>query len=177
MPYIETLPFDLKLRDAKSLRVVTCTLLVLTLLTLDGFGSGATVLAQTNVTSVVRDDTEKIALGRAVFGRCQACHQIGYGAETVGTQYGPQLNGIVGRRAGSLYTYKYSVAMDTADFIWTRAKLARYLDKPRREVVGTSMAFAGIKDSEDVDNLIAYLAQFDLLIDEAPRPRLRPANL
>lgn len=134
-------------------------------------------LGQNNVTSVASDTADEISLGRAVFERCAACHQVGYGPETVGTRYGPQLNGIVGRRAGTLYSYKYSVAMDEANFIWSRAKLARYLAKPRREVIGTSMAFAGIKDSDDVKKLIAFLAQFDLLIDEAPRPRLRPANL
>lgn len=133
--------------------------------------------SQTNVASLTNDSSEAIGLGRLVFERCQACHQVGDGPAAVGTQYGPQLNGIVGRRAGSLFTYKYSVAMGEADFIWTRGKLARYLAKPRREVIGTSMAFAGIKNHDDVKNLIAFLAQFEQLIDAAPRPRLRPANL
>lgn len=116
-------------------------------------------------------------LGRLVFNRCAACHVTGTGADAVGTQFGPQLNGIVGRRAGSLFTYKYSLALADADFFWTADKLARYIAQPRREVVGTSMAYAGIKDKQDIANLIAYLGQFTDLIDAAPRPRLRPSNL
>ena len=38
------------------------------------------------------------ALGEKVFNKCRACHQIGEGAKTL---FGPPLNGIVGRKAGS----------------------------------------------------------------------------
>ena len=47
------------------------------------------------------------AAGEKVFGVCKACHQIG---ETAKNSVGPQLNGIIGRKAGTVEGYNYNAA-------------------------------------------------------------------
>ena len=100
------------------------------------------------------------AAGEKVFAKCKACHAVGEGAKN---KVGPELNGIVGRAAGSLPDYKYSKAMEgkgAEGLIWDEASLAAYLADPRGFVKGTKMAFAGLKKPEDLENIIAYLATF-----------------
>jgi cytochrome c len=102
----------------------------------------------------VADDA---ALGEKVFARCQICHQVGRGAETL---VGPALNGLVGRPSGAVGSYPYSEAMRNAHLVWTPDELARFLKNPRQAVAGTKMGFAGLSKPDDVTNLIAYLRQF-----------------
>ena len=100
-------------------------------------------------------DPEK---GVSVFNKCRACHRIGPGARTV---VGPELNGVVGRKAGSLDDYPYSSAVKASGIIWDEAKLAQWLHSPRALVPGTRMTFAGISKDDDIANVIAYLKTFD----------------
>ena len=100
------------------------------------------------------------AAGKDVFKKCQACHRIGEGAKNL---VGPQLNGVVGRKAGGLEDFKYSSAMTEAGeggLTWNDETLAAYLADPRGFVKGNRMAFAGIKKEEDLANVIAYLKTF-----------------
>ncbi|KAB2943628.1 MAG: cytochrome c family protein [Hyphomicrobium sp.] len=98
------------------------------------------------------------AEGEKVFATCKACHQIGEGAKNA---IGPQLNGIVGRKAGSVPGYNYSDANKNSDIMWDQSSLAEYLKDPKAKVPGTKMVFAGIKDEQKVQDLIAFLRQFD----------------
>lgn len=96
--------------------------------------------------------------GRSVFNRCMACHD---GKREV-NKVGPHLLGIVGRKAGSLESFasKYSEAMVAAGaggLVWDEANLAAYIKAPKEFIPGNRMAFAGIKDDEDLANLIAWL--------------------
>jgi len=100
------------------------------------------------------------ARGASIFTKCRACHATGEGAQN---RVGPQLNGVVGRPAGSAPDYNYSVAMRDAaagGLVWDEANLAQFLSKPRAFVPGTKMAFAGVTSPDDVANIIAYLASF-----------------
>ena len=103
---------------------------------------------------------QDIAAGEKLFGRCKACHAVGEGATN---KVGPQLNGVVGRKAGGLEDFKYSSAMTEAGeggLTWNDETLAAYLADPRGFVKGNRMAFAGIKKEEDLANVIAYLKTF-----------------
>ena len=100
-------------------------------------------------------DPEK---GVSVFNKCRACHRIGPGARTV---VGPELNGVVGRKAGSLGDYPYSSAVKASGLTWDEATLAQWLRSPRALVPGTRMTFAGISKDDDIANVIAYLKTFD----------------
>ena len=76
---------------------------------------------------------------------------------------GPELNGVVGRTAGTAADFKYSDAMIEAGkggLVWTPDKLDAWLKKPKDVVAGTKMTFAGLADQADIDNVIAYLQTF-----------------
>jgi cytochrome c len=96
--------------------------------------------------------------GGKLFTRiCGGCHNVG---PSVRSSFGPQLNGIFGRTAGSVADYQYSDAMKSSGIVWTRDTLVAYLDEPRAVVPGTRMIFWGISDTEKVENLLAYLQTF-----------------
>jgi len=96
--------------------------------------------------------------GGKLFKRlCGGCHNIG---PSVRSSFGPQLNGIIGRPAGSASDYQYSEAMKSSGVVWTRDKLVAYLEDPKAVVPGTRMIFWGLSDAEKIDNLLAYLQTF-----------------
>lgn len=93
--------------------------------------------------------------GGKLFSRtCGGCHQVG---ESARPGFGPVLNGVIGRTAGSTEGYQYSEAMKTSGVVWTRETLAKYIEDPKSVVAGTRMIFWGISDPEKIENLLAYL--------------------
>ena len=121
------------------------------------FAIAAAALAFASAPALAQD----VAAGEAVFKRCAACHAVGPNAAN---KVGPHLNGVVGRVAGSLPEYNYSEPMKTAGaegLTWTEQDLHDFLAAPREKVPGTKMAFAGLKNEEDLANIIAYLATFN----------------
>ena len=98
-----------------------------------------------------------VAKGEAAFVRqCAICHTIDKGGEN---RLGPNLFGIVGRRAGIAQGFKYTNAFrNTATFEWTEGLLGPWIALPAVMVPGTAMAtFPGVSD-RDKDDIIAYLA-------------------
>lgn len=98
------------------------------------------------------------AAGEKVFAVCKACHQIGDTAKNV---VGPVLNGLIGRKAGSVEGYNYSDANKQSGITWDEATFSEYIKDPKAKIPGTKMAFAGIKDEQKIKDLIAYLHTFD----------------
>jgi len=99
------------------------------------------------------------ALGEQAFERCGACHAIG----DVPAKNAPSLNGVIDRPAASIEGFKYSDAMveaGQAGVIWDVETLTRFITKPRSVVNGSNMAFTGLRNPDDVANVIAYLATF-----------------
>jgi len=95
--------------------------------------------------------------GARLFQRCASCHAVGPYASA---GYGPQLNAIIGRKAASTKDYKYSEAMKKSGLVWTEKNLAAYLRAPHDVVPGTSMRFWGIKDEQQVADLLSYMKSF-----------------
>jgi len=95
--------------------------------------------------------------GEQVFNKCKTCHQIGPSAKN---SIGPVLNGVVGRKAGSVANYSYSGANKASGITWDEASLKEYLKNPQVKVPGTKMAFPGLPKEQDIDNVVAYLQQF-----------------
>jgi len=95
--------------------------------------------------------------GEAAFRKCASCHQVGRYAQA---GYGPQLNGIIGRKAASTPDFKYSEAMKKSGIVWTEQKLAAYLRAPHDVVPGTSMRFWGISDDQQIADLLVYMREF-----------------
>lgn len=98
-----------------------------------------------------------MAAGEKVFKVCKQCHHIGVGATNF---YGPVLNGILGRPAGTFPHYKYSKALENSKIVWNHDTLSKYLREPQHDVPGVAMTFKGLKDQTDIDNVIAYISQF-----------------
>jgi cytochrome c len=99
-----------------------------------------------------------IAAGEKIFAKCRQCHQIGPGAKNF---YGPLLNGLIDRPAGVMPGYRYSEANKHSRKIWDRPTLASYLREPQHDMPKTYMTFAGLQDEADIENVIAFIAQFD----------------
>jgi cytochrome c len=96
--------------------------------------------------------------GKKVFNKCAPCHSIGPGAKN---KVAPELNGILGRKAGTAEGFKYSTALKDSGITWDDAKLHEWLSSPKKLVPGTKMLFPGVKDELDRDDLIAYLESFN----------------
>jgi len=95
-----------------------------------------------------------VEAGKAVFKKCAVCHAVEPGKNKVG----PSMAGILGRKAGTVADYKYSTAMQGSGLTWDDPTLHKYLENPKALVPGTKMAFAGLKQEKERDDVIAYLA-------------------
>lgn len=103
--------------------------------------------------------TGDAAAGEKVYKKCVACHAVEEGKKKVG----PHLFAIIDRPAATVDGFKYSKAMIKAaeeGLVWDIASLSEYLVSPKKMIKGTKMTFAGLKKPEDIENVIAYLAQF-----------------
>lgn len=115
-------------------------------------------VAATQVAAAPADDMAQVEAGKKVFNKCKACHDVGDGAKH---KIGPQLNDIVGRKAGTADGFKkYSKGMKEAGeggLIWDDQSLDRFLRKPKDMIKQTKMTFSGLKSDQDVAAIIAYL--------------------
>ncbi len=76
---------------------------------------------------------------------------------------GPSLNNLIGRPAATLEGFSYSPAMleaGQAGVVWDVETLSKFITKPRSVVNGSNMAFTGLRNPDDVADVIAYLATF-----------------
>lgn len=96
--------------------------------------------------------------GEKIFLRCRACHQIG---ETARNAVGPKLNGLIGRPAGSVEGYSYSAANKNSGITWDEATFRDYIKAPQAKIPGTKMVFPGLKSEQEIDDIVAFLKQFD----------------
>jgi cytochrome c len=97
------------------------------------------------------------ATGERAFKQCGSCHQVGLNARG---GFGPQLNGLFGRRAGAMPDFVYSDAMKASGIVWDERTLAAFLRDPKKLVPGTKMRFWGISDENEIKALEAYLRTF-----------------
>jgi cytochrome c len=97
--------------------------------------------------------------GGVVFKKyCGPCHRIGPGAQNL---VGPELNGLDGRHSGSIASYSYSDANKNSGITWNEASFKEYIKDPKAKIPGTKMTFAGLKHQDEIDDIWAYLKQFD----------------
>jgi cytochrome c len=98
-----------------------------------------------------------IEAGERKFKWCVSCHAVGPSAND---GFGPQLNGLFGRKAGSTPDYRYSAAMKGSGIVWTDVTLTGFLRNPTTVVQGTKMRFWGIGSDQDIADLLSYLRTF-----------------
>src|SRR5665213_2063160 len=101
---------------------------------------------------------QDVAAGKTSFNKCLVCHAIGEGARN---KIGPELNGLDGRKSGTAEGYSYSDANKNSGITWNEAEFKAYIRDPKAKIPGTKMAFAGIKNDKDVNDLWAYVSQYD----------------
>src|SRR5262245_65584958 len=97
------------------------------------------------------------AAGEKVFVVCKACHQVGENAKNI---VGPVLNGIIGRKAGSVGGYSYSDANKDSGITWDEATFREYIKDTKETVPGTKMVYAGLKDEKKATGFVVFLEQF-----------------
>ncbi len=100
---------------------------------------------------------EDLAAGKTSFNKCLPCHSIGEGAKN---KVGPELNGLDGRHSGTAPDYNYSDANKNSGITWNEAQFKEYIKDPKAKIPGTKMAFAGIKNDKEINDLWAYIVQF-----------------
>jgi cytochrome c len=93
--------------------------------------------------------------GARIFRRCQSCHTVDEGGRNM---VGPNLHGVFGREAGHKEDFRYSPAMAESGIVWSAETLDGYLTNPREYIPRNRMSFAGLRDEEDRNDLIAWLA-------------------
>jgi cytochrome c len=101
---------------------------------------------------------QDVAAGQHSFNKCLPCHAIGPDAEN---KIGPQLNGLDGRHSGTAPNYSYSDANKNSGIVWGEATFKEYIKNPAAMIPGTKMTFLGIKNDQEVNDLWAYVKQFD----------------
>jgi cytochrome c len=98
------------------------------------------------------------AAGKTSFNKCLACHAIGDGAKN---KVGPLLNGLDGRKSGTVEGYSYSDANKNSGITWGKDVFLEYIKEPKAKIPGTKMVFAGIKNEKEANDLWAYVSSFD----------------
>lgn len=113
----------------------------------------AIVLLAMNAAAQAQD----VAAGEKSFNKCRSCHQVG---ETAKNTVGPTLNGLFGRKSGSVAGYSYSDANKNSGLTWDDAVFTDYIKDPKSKIPGTKMSFSGIKNEQEIKDLTAFLKQY-----------------
>jgi len=69
------------------------------------------------------------------------------------------LNGLFGRKTGTIEGYNYSEANRNSGLVWDEAVFAEYIRDPKAKIPGTKMMFSGIKGEQEIKDLTAFLKQ------------------
>src|ERR1700757_8344 len=101
---------------------------------------------------------QDLAAGATSFKKCAPCHDVG---PTAKNKVGPVLNGLDGRKSGTVEGYSYSDANKNSGITWNEAQFKEYIKDPKAKIPGTKMAFAGVKNETEINNLWAYISQYD----------------
>ena len=108
--------------------------------------------------ATVAAPAQDLAAGATSFKKCVSCHDLG---ETAKNKVGPLLNGLEGRKSGTIPGYNYSDANKNSGITWNEAQFEDYIKDPKVKIPGTKMAFAGIKNEKEINDLWAFIAQYD----------------
>ncbi len=92
--------------------------------------------------------------GETIFAVCKTCHTSGKDERSF---VGPNLFEISGRDIASKDDFFYSPALSEKEGIWDDQNLNEFLENPAKAAPGTMMAFGGIKNEQQRQNLICFL--------------------
>jgi cytochrome c len=95
--------------------------------------------------------------GRRVFNQCRACHSIDQGGRS---GVGPNLHGVVGRKAGAIDGFRYSANLKekaAAGLTWDEETLRAYIINPKAVLPAGSMTYPGLKNEQQLNDLLAFM--------------------
>ena len=115
--------------------------------------AGALTLVLSAPASLAQQPASDEAAQQAFNNSCRTCHSVKEGDNRLG----PNLNKIVGRKAGVLPNYNYSSSMKEAGFVWDQDKLVRFMVKPDEVVSGNKMQPYGGVSADEAGKIVAYL--------------------
>lgn len=99
---------------------------------------------------------QDVAAGERLFKRhCGICHIAE--KDSARRLQGPNLWGLIGRKAGTVEGFRYSDANKSSGIVWSAETLDPYLTDPREVIKGTTMAFVGVKKADERKAIIEYL--------------------
>src|SRR5262249_28182677 len=113
----------------------------------DAWMRGLVVVLSAGIFAIAPGYAQDAASGEKIFVQCKACHQIGEAAKNA---VGPVLNGLFGRKAGTIEGYSYSPANKNSGITWDEATFREYIRDPKAKVPGTKMTFPGLKDPKQI---------------------------
>ena len=116
------------------------------------------VAALISVAGIGAAAAQDLAAGATSYKKCAACHDVG---PTAKNKVGPVLNGLEGRKSGTIAGYNYSDANKASGITWSEASFLDYIKDPKAKIPNTKMVFAGIKNETEANNLWAYVSSFD----------------
>ncbi len=93
------------------------------------------------------------AAGQQLFNQhCAVCH-----APKRGQAFGPSLNGVVGRPAGSVPGFRYSEALKKSGLVWSEDNLRKWIGDPAGTVPHTPMPHVSFSDPAQQVYVVEYL--------------------
>jgi cytochrome c len=101
---------------------------------------------------------QDLTAGATSYKKCVTCHDVG---PTAKNKVGPVLNGLDGRKSGTIAGYNYSEANKSSGITWSEATFLDYIKDPKAKIPGTKMIFPGIKNEGEAKSLWAYIKQYD----------------
>lgn len=106
-------------------------------------------------------ESVKVTAGKTLFdAECRRCHAVNATDES----YGPLLENVVGRRAGSFEGYEFSEALAASGIVWTPAALRAWMEDNDGFMPGTKMRHVGIEDRTVQDFILAYLSSISAAV-------------
>ncbi|MES0383751.1 MAG: cytochrome C [Hyphomicrobium sp.] len=103
--------------------------------------------------TIAADSDSKIAFN----DHCRECHSFLKGDNRLG----PTLYGTVGRKAGSVPDFPYSISVKSSGMIWDEAALDKWIANPDAVIPGNDMSppYPGVADPAIRKKIIAFLKE------------------
>jgi cytochrome c len=122
-------------------------------------GCGSAPSSESTTSNTTSTDTTAAAVASAdtapaSYNQCAVCHKV---EKDGGNGLGPNLHGIVGKKAAQVAGFSYSPAMKASGLTWDEATLDKFIESPRAVVSGTKMSYVGLKDAAKRQEIIAWL--------------------
>ena len=117
----------------------------------------ATLIAALLIGTALPAAAQDAEAGQRVFNQCRACHSINEGGRN---GVGPNLHGILGRKAGSSEGFRYSASLrEKAEggLTWNEDTLRAYIANPKAVIPAGSMSYPGLRNEQQLNDLLAYL--------------------